>query len=108
MSTQNPFSVYFRNQALASIGKSHPIELALQTRSGLYKGMPWQNGHGLASTFHTFMCRFIPILKLIAKTVGKHVLKAGADFVSDVIEGKPVQEVALAQISDVIKPQGKK
>ena len=44
----------------------------------------------------------------IAKAVGKHVLKASVDFVSDVIEGKPIRKATFDRISKAIKPQKRK
>ena len=70
MSTQNPFSVYFRNKAFASIEKTHPVELTLHGGHGFYQGLPWQERNGLVSMYHTFM----PIVKPFAKVIGQRVV----------------------------------
>ena len=91
MSTQNAFTEYFKNQALASIGYSHSIEQALQTGHGFYKGLPWQKGYGIGGLLGSIARRFVPLLKPLIKTAGKKLLHTGTSIVSDLIDGKPVK-----------------
>ena len=50
---------------------------------------------------------FMPIVKPIAKAIGKRVLKAGAGFVGDVIEGKPFGDAARDRIPTTLTPYNK-
>ena len=46
---------------------------------------------------------FIPLLKPIAKAVGKHVMRAGAEFASDVINGKLIGDVVIDSFREFFK-----
>jgi hypothetical protein len=82
MSTHNPYIEYYVNQAL---GKT-------QTGHGFYTGLPWQKGYGIGGLLGSLARRFIPLLKPLAKSAGKKLLRAGTSIVSDLIDGQPVSK----------------
>ena len=101
MSTQNAFTEYFRNQALAGIGRSHSIEQALQTGNGFYKGLSCQKGYGIGGLFGSLARRFVPLLKLLAQAAGRCVLRVGKTFAEDLIDRKSVGEAATSSVREL-------
>ena len=98
MSTHNPFIEYYRDQAL---GKQ-------QTGYGFYTGLPWQRGYGIGGLLGAFARQFVPILKPLAQAAGKKLLHAGASFVSDIIDGKPVGAAARGGLKKFIEVRNTK
>ena len=93
MSTYNPYIDYYANQAL---GKQLQIG-----GSEFYKGLPWQKGYGLGGLLGSLARRFIPLLKPLAKSAGKKLLRAGTSIVSDIIDGEPVGDVLQARLKKI-------
>jgi hypothetical protein len=65
---------------------------ALQTGFGIegYRGIPYQRGAGLGSFFRSLFRMAIPVIKSVGRNVGKHALAAGANVMSDLVQGRPV------------------
>jgi hypothetical protein len=65
---------------------------ALQTGFGIegYRGIPYQRGAGLGSFFKSLFRMAIPVIKSVGRNVGKHALAAGANVMSDLVQGRPV------------------
>ena len=93
MSTYNPYIDYYVNQAL---GKQTQIG-----GSEFYKGLPWQKGYGIGGLLGSLARRFIPLLKPLAKSAGKKLLRAGTSIVSDIIDGKPVGDVLQDRLKKI-------
>ena len=49
----------------------------------------------------------LPILKPVAKSVGRQIIKSGAQFAGDVIDGKNVKEAFQQNVSQGVKELGK-
>ena len=99
MSTHNPFIEYYESQAL---GKQPQIG------HGFYTGLPWQKGYGIGGLLGSIARRFVPLLKPLAKAAGKKLLRAGTSFVSDIIDGKPVGDVARTSLKKFTEIRNKK
>lgn len=65
-----------------------------------YTGVQYQRGNGIGSIFASIGRAVLPLLKSGAKTVGKEVLKSGAQFASDVASGKNVKQAALRRAKE--------
>ena len=68
----------------------------------VFRGSPWQLGHGqmgygLGGLFRSVARAVMPMVKSGAKALGNIALKSGANFVGDVLAGKNVQEAAKAR-----------
>ena len=99
MAAHNPFIEYYENQVL---GKHQ------QTDHGFYTGLTCQKGYGSELLLGSIACRFIPLLKPLAKVVGKRLLCAGTSFVSDIIGGKPVGVATHTVLKKFIEIRNKK
>ena len=99
MAANNPFIEYYENQAL---GKQQQIDL------GFYIGLPWQNGYGIGGLLGPIARQFILLLKPLVKAAGKRLLHAGASFVSDAIDRKPVCVTARTALKKFNEIRNKK
>ena len=64
-----------------------------------FHGSPYQRGAGLGNIFRNIFRFILPIAKSAGQTVGKQMLKTGADIATDVLAGK--------EFKDTIKVRGK-
>lgn len=67
---------------------------AFQTGFGLegFRGVPYQRGGGLGSFFKSLFRMAVPVLRSVGRNVGKHALSAGANVLTDLVQGRPVIE----------------
>ena len=93
MSIHSPFIEYYQNQAL---GKQQQIGY------GFYTGLPWQKGYGIGGLHGSIARRFVPFLKPLAKATGKRLLR---EFVSDVINGKPVGDAESTGLKKCVEKE---
>lgn len=56
---------------------------------------PYQRGAGLGNIFASLFRRLLPILKPVAKAVGKQALSTGASIAADVVQGRDLKESAI-------------
>lgn len=56
---------------------------------------PYQRGSGLGNIFAGLFRRLLPILKPVAKAVGKQALSTGASIAADVVQGRDLKESAI-------------
>lgn len=82
LNLQDPYLVYYKNQLGSGV-------------SVVYKGAPYQRGHGIGSFLGGLFRTITPLLKSGAKAVGKEALKAGMNVLGDVISTVPPRQ-ALA------------
>lgn len=74
-----PYLHYYSHQAGTGIG-------------AIYKGAPYQRGHGIGSFLGGLFRSVLPLLKNGAKVVGKEALNAGVGLLSDMLNVQPIDE----------------
>lgn len=74
-----PYLHYYSHQAGSGVG-------------AIYKGAPYQRGHGIGSFLGGLFRSVLPLLKNGAKVVGKEALSAGVGLLSDMINVQPMDE----------------
>lgn len=57
-----------------------------------FVGLPYQRGYGIGSFFRGLFRMAVPVLKKVAKIVGKQALAAGANIAGDVLRGQDFKE----------------
>lgn len=82
---------------------SHVLRHYYQYQTGgnlpVFRGATRQRGYGLGGIFSKMFQGIVPVLKNVAKTAGKQLVKTGANIVTDVIDGKNVKNTALDNLS---------
>ena len=82
---------------------SHSLKSYYPNQSGgglpVFHGSTRQRGYGIGGIFFNLFRRIAPVLKNVAKTTGKQLVKTGANFVSDVIDAKTLKKAALTNLS---------
>lgn len=72
LNTQDPYLNYYKHQLGSGV-------------SVVYKGVPYQRGHGIGSFLGGLFRTISPLLKSGAKTVGQEAFKTGINLLTDVI-----------------------
>lgn len=80
-----PYQTYYTQQAGTGIGL-------------VYKGAPFQRGHGIGSFLGGLFRSILPLLKSGAKFVGKEALNAGAGVLSDIVNSQPIDESVKSRL----------
>lgn len=75
----SPYEHYYSCQAGSGIGI-------------IYKGVPYQRGHGIGSFLGGLFRSVLPLLKSGARAVGKEALSAGVGLLSDLVSARPLDE----------------
>ena len=79
---------------------------------GFYAGVRQQKGYGLGGLLARLGRMVIPILKPVVKTLGKQVIKSGARFAEEVIDGESPREAfnrnASQGVKELLMPKGVK
>lgn len=83
-----PYHHYYSHQAGSGIGI-------------IYKGAPYQRGHGIGSFLGGLFRSVLPLLKSGAKFVGKEALNAGAGLLSDLVNARPLDESVKTRLKTV-------
>ena len=82
---------------------SHSLKSYYLNQSGgglpVFHGSTRQRGYGIGGIFSNLFRTIAPALKNVAKTAGKQLVKTGANFVTDVIDGKSLKKAALTNLS---------
>lgn len=65
----------------------------------VFSGATRQRGYGLGGVFTRLFRSFAPTIKTVAKAAGKQLLKSGANFASDLIDGEKVSTAAVKSLS---------
>lgn len=71
-------------------------DLISQYGGGQYfVGTPWQRGGGIGDTLRRFWRYLMPIVKPIAKEIGREGLAAGSRILGSVADGQPLSDVMV-------------
>jgi len=68
----------------------HKLEPACRILLGTH-----QKGYGLGSIFSSIGRTVLPLLRSTGKTLGKEIIRTGANIASDVLQGKNFKQAAL-------------
>lgn len=74
-----PYQQYYANQAGSGIG-------------AIYRGAPYQRGHGIGSFLGGIFRSILPLFKTGARAVGKEALRTGSNFLGDLVENRSAKE----------------
>lgn len=81
LNLQDPYLAYYKNQLGGGV-------------SAVYRGSPYQRGHGIGSFLGGLFRTITPLLKSGAKAVGKEALRTGINVLSDVVStNEPVKHL---------------
>ena len=75
----------YENYYVTQVGKGMPY----------YSGRQFQRGYGLGGLFSSIGRAVLPMIKSGIKTVGKEVLRSGAELASDALQGKNFKKAAI-------------
>lgn len=88
LNLQDPYLTYYKNQLGGGV-------------SAVYRGSPYQKGHGIGSFLGGLFRTITPILKSGAKAVGKEALRTGINVLSDVVStNDPVKHVITNRMQE--------
>ena len=82
---------YYCDQAGLAPGRSFPFERHYKTQiggGGFYSGVKYQQGYGLGGLFSKLGRFVIPLLKPVAKSIGKQVVRSGTQLADDILNGQ--------------------
>lgn len=82
-----PYDHYYSHQAGSGIGI-------------VYKGVPFQRGHGIGSFLGGLFRSVIPLLSSGFKTVGKEALDAGVGLLSDMVNSRPMDSSVRSRFKE--------
>lgn len=74
-----PYEHYYSHQAGSGVGV-------------IYKGTPYQRGHGIGSFLGGLFRSVLPLLSSGAKAVGKQMLNTGVGLLTDMVNAQPMKE----------------
>lgn len=74
-----PYEHYYSHQAGSGIGV-------------IYRGVPYQRGHGIGSFLGGLFRSVLPLLSSGAKVIGKEALSAGVGLLSDMVNSHPMED----------------
>ena len=60
-----------------------------------YSGRQFQRGYGLGGLFLSIGRAVLPMIKSVVKTVGKEVLRSGAELALDALRGKNFKKAVI-------------
>lgn len=82
-----PYDHYYTHQAGSGIGI-------------VYKGVPFQRGHGIGSFLGGLFRSVIPLLSSGFRTVGKEALDAGVGLLSDMVNSRPIDSSVRSRFKE--------
>lgn len=83
-----PYEQYYCTQAGSGIGV-------------IYKGIPFQRGHGIGAFLGGLFRSVLPLLSSGAKAIGKEALRSGAGVLSDILTtSKPLEETVKGRFKE--------
>lgn len=88
-----PYEHYYTHQAGSGVGV-------------IYKGSPYQRGHGIGSFLGGLFRSVLPLLSSGARVIGKEALNAGVGLLSDMVQARPMEtsiKDRLKQVSTNLK-----
>lgn len=85
-----PYQKYYADQAGHGIG-------------AIYRGSPYQKGHGIGSFLGGIFRSILPLFKTGARAVGKEALRTGVNILGDVAENRPIKEAFHGRLQEAGK-----
>lgn len=82
-----PYHEYYINQAGSGVGT-------------IYRGASYQKGHGIGSFLGSLFRSIMPLIKGGIHTVGKEILRTGANIIGDINNRIPTKEALKSRISE--------
>lgn len=82
-----PYQSYYHQQAGGGVG-------------AIYRGAPYQKGHGIGSFLGGLFRSVMPLLKSGARAVGKETLRAGANIIDDMSNNTSLKEAFQNRIHE--------
>lgn len=82
-----PYEHYYSHQAGSGIGV-------------IYKGAPYQRGHGIGSFLGGLFRSVLPLLSSGARVIGKDALNAGVGILSDMVSAHPMEESIKSRLKE--------
>lgn len=82
-----PYQLYYANQAGSGIG-------------AIYRGAPYQRGHGIGSFLGGIFRSILPLFKTGARAVGKEALRTGSNFLGDLVQNRPAKEAFRGRLQE--------
>lgn len=82
-----PYEHYYLHQAGSGVGI-------------VYKGVPFQRGHGIGSFLGGLFRSVIPLLSSGFRAVGKETLDAGIGLLSDMVNSRPMESSIKSRFKD--------
>lgn len=79
INTSCPYENYYAHQAGSGIGV-------------IYRGAPYQRGHGIGSFLGGLFRSVLPLFSSGARAIGKEALSAGVGLLSDMVSARPMEE----------------
>ena len=84
---------------------SHVFKHYYQSQTGaggsipVFRGSTRQRGYGIGGIFSKVFQRLAPVLKNVAKSAGRQLVKSGANIITDVIDGRSLRNAAMSNLS---------
>ena len=72
----------------AHSGSSQTVHFTRQIGGGFYSGVRKQQGYGLGGLLAKLGRFVLPILKPVAKSIGKQAIRSGAQIAGDILDGQ--------------------
>lgn len=82
-----PYEHYYSHQAGSGIGV-------------IYKGAPYQRGHGIGSFLGGLFRSILPLLSSGARVIGKEALNAGVGLLSDMVSAHPMEDSIKSRLKE--------
>lgn len=82
-----PYEHYYSHQAGSGIGV-------------IYKGAPYQRGHGIGSFLGGLFRSVLPLLSSGARVIGKEALNTGVGLLSDMVSSRPLEESVKSRLKE--------
>lgn len=87
MSNICPYHHYYSSQAGSGVGV-------------IYKGAPYQRGHGIGSFLGGLFRCVLPFLSSGARAVGKEAVSTGVGLLSDMVNARPMEESVKSRLKE--------
>lgn len=82
-----PYEHYYSHQAGSGIGV-------------IYRGVPYQRGHGIGSFLGGLFRSVLPLLSSGARVIGKEALNAGVGLLSDMVSSRPMEDSIKSRLKE--------
>lgn len=87
LDVQDPYLAYYKLQLGSGVGV-------------VYKGAPYQRGHGIGSFLGGLFRTITPLLKSGAKVVGSEALKTGVNLLGDIVSSIPPSQAMTSRMKE--------